>query len=107
MYSRWLRVRPYDKTTWIDQFDAVLLGSLPNPDSAVARNHAIAAARQKDIIGLANLLGTNYVGAQGSTTATLPTTGGPLGVGMTIGVTYGSGSANSGLNLAKLTAPRT
>lgn len=104
MYSRWVRVRPYDKTTWIDQFDDVLLGSLPRPDGAVARNHAIAAARQKDIILLANLLGTNYTGAQGTTAVTLPTTGGPLGTGQQIGVTYGSGSANSGLNLAKLTA---
>lgn len=104
MYSRWVRVRPYDKTTWIDQFDDVLLGSLPRPDGAVARNHAIAAARQKDIILLANLLGTNYTGAQGTTAVALPTTGGPLGTGQQIGVTYGSGSANSGLSLAKLTA---
>jgi len=104
MYSRWVRPRPYDKTTWIDQFDPILLGTLPNPDSAVARNHAIAAARQKDIILLNALLGTNYTGAQGSTAVTLPTTGGPLNTGQTIGVTYGSGSANSGLQLAKLTA---
>lgn len=104
MYSRWVRPRPYDKTTWIDQFDPVLLGSLPNPDGAVARNHAIASARQKDIIGLNALLGTNYTGANGSTAVPLPTTGGPLGTGQTIGVTYGSGSANSGLSLAKLTA---
>ena len=104
MYSRWVRVRPYDKTTWIDQFDHVLLGSLPQPDGAVARNHAIASARQKDIIGLNALLGTNYTGAQGTTATTLPTTGGPLGTGQVISVTYGSGGANSGLQLAKLTA---
>lgn len=104
MYSRWLRVRPYDLTTWIDQFDPVLLGSLPNPDGSVAKNHAIAAARQKDIIGLNALLGTSYTGAQGSTAVTLPTTGGVLNVGQVIPVTYGSGSANSGLSLAKLTA---
>lgn len=103
MYSRWLRVRPYDKTTWIDQFDHVLLGSLPQPDGAVARNHAIAAARQKDIILLNALLGTNYTGAQGTTQATLATTGGPLSIGTTITVTYGSGGANSGLSLSKLT----
>lgn len=104
LYSRWVRPRPYDKTTWIDQFDKILIGSLPNPDGMVSRNHAIAAARQKDIIMLNALLGTNYTGAQGTTAATLPTTGGPLGVGQVIGVTYGSGSANSGLQLAKLTA---
>lgn len=104
MYSRWVRPRPYDKTTWIDQFDDTLLGSLPNPDSAVAKNHAIASARQKDIIGFNALLGTNYTGAQGTTAVALPTTGGPLGTGQVVGVTYGSGSANSGLSLAKLTA---
>ncbi len=104
MYSRWVRVRPFDKTTWIDQFDKDLLGSLPEPSGAVSRNHAIASARQKDILAFAALLGTAYVGAQGSTGIALPTTGGPLGIGQTLGVTYGSGSANSGLNLAKLTA---
>lgn len=104
MYSRWLRVRPYDKTTWVDQFDPILLGNLPNPDSAVAKNHAIAAARQKDIILLNALLGTNYTGAQGTVATTLPTTGGVLNVGQVLPVTYGSGGANSGLQLAKLTA---
>jgi hypothetical protein len=104
MYSRWLRVRAYDKTTWIDQFDPILIGTLPNPDSAVARNHAIASARQKDIVLLNALLGTNYTGAQGTVAATLPTTGGVLNVGQVLPVTYGSGGANSGLQLAKLTA---
>ncbi len=104
MYSRWVRTRPYDKTTWIDQFDSVLLGSLPNPDGMVAKNHAIAAARQKDIILLNALLGTNYTGAQGTTAVTLPTTGGVLNIGQVVPVTYGSGGSNSGLNLAKLTA---
>jgi hypothetical protein len=103
LYARWVRVRPYDKTTWIDQFDSDMLGNLPNPDSAVARNHSIAAARQKDIILLTAGLGTNYTGAQGSTSVTLPTTGGPLGIGQVIGTTYGSGGANSGLQLTKLT----
>jgi len=104
MNSRWVRPRPYDKTTWIDQFDDVLIGSLPNPDSSVAKNHGIAAARQKDIIGFTALIGTNYTGAQGTTATTLPTTGGTLNIGQVVPVTYGSGSANSGLQLAKLTA---
>ena len=103
MYSRYLRIRAYDKTTWIDQFDHVLLGSLPQPDGAVARNHAIAAARQKDVILLNALLGTNYTGAQGTTAVTLPTTGGVLNIGQVIPVTQGSGGANSGLQLTKLT----
>ncbi len=104
MFIRWVTPRPYDKTTWIDQFDPTLLGSLPNPDSPVARNHGIAAARQKDIILYNALLGTALTGAQGSTSTPLPTTGGPLNTGQVIGVTYGSGGANSGLTLAKLTA---
>lgn len=103
LYSRWVRVRPYDKTTWIDQFDATLLGSLPKPDGAVAKCHAIAAARQKDIVILNGLLGTNYTGAQGSVATTLPTTGGVLNIGQVVPVTYGSGGANSGLTLVKLT----
>lgn len=103
MYSRWVRVRAYDKTTWIDQFDQNLLGTLPNPDGAIAKNHAIASARQKDIILLNALLGTNYTGAQGTIATTLPTTGGTLNVGQVLPVTYGSGGANSGMTLAKLT----
>lgn len=100
----WVRPRPYDKTTWIDQFDKILLGQLGDPTSPTVAQHAIAAARQKDIILFAGLGGTRYTGAQGTTTQVLPTTGGALGTGQTIAVTYGSGGANSGLQLAKLTA---
>ena len=95
-FFRWVRPRPYDKTTWIDQFDSTLLGQLPDPSSPTAKNHAIAAQRQKDIILLNALLGTNYTGSNG-TTAT------PLPAAQQIAVTYGSGGANSGLQLAKLT----
>ena len=96
MFQRWVRVRAYDKTTWIDQFDDVLLGTLPNPDSSIALNHSIAANRQKDIILFNALLGTNYTGAQGTTAVTLP-------AGQKVGVQFGSNGANSGLQLAKLT----
>lgn len=99
----WVRPRPYDKTTWIDQFDKVLLGKLGDPSSPTAKQHAIAANRQKDLILLAALGGTRYVGAQGTTAQVLPITGGTTGTGQSIGVTYGSGGANSGLQLAKLT----
>lgn len=95
-FFRWVRPRPYDKTTWIDEFDSILLGQLPDPTSPTAKQHAIAAARQKDIILLNALLGTNYTGAQGTTATALPTA-------QQISVTYGSGGANSGLQLAKLT----
>lgn len=100
----WVRPRPYDKTTWIDQFDHILLGQLGDPSSPTARQHAIAAARQKDIILFAALGGTRYVGAQGTQAQALPTTGGALGTGQTVGVQFGSAGANSGLQLAKLTA---
>lgn len=92
----WVRPRPYDKTTWIDQFDKIMLGQLGDPTSPTVRQHSIAAMRQKDIILLNALGGTRYVGAQGTQAQTLPTT-------QQIAVTYGSGGANSGLQLAKLT----
>lgn len=99
----WVRPRPFDKTTWIDQFDKVLLGQIGDPTSSIAKNHSFAAQRQMDIICLAALGGTRYIGAQGTTAQVLPTTGGVTGTGQTIPVTYGSGGANSGLQLAKLT----
>lgn len=99
----WVRPRPFDKTTWIDQFDHILLGQLGDPTSPTARQHGIAANRQKDLVLFAALGGTRYIGSQGTTAQALPTTGGPAGTGQTIAVTYGSGSANSGLQLAKLT----
>lgn len=99
----WVRPRPFDKTTWIDQFDKINLGKLGDPTSMVSRNHAIAANRQKDLILLAALGGTRFIGPKGTTTQVLPTTGGPAGTGQVIGVTFGSASANSGLQLAKLT----
>ncbi len=92
----WVRPRPYDKTTWIDQFDGKLLGKLGDPSSPTAKQHAVAAARQKDLILFAALGGTRYVGSQGTTAQALP-------AGQQIAVTYGSGGANSGLQLAKLT----
>lgn len=103
MQFYWVRPRPYDKTTWIDQFDKINLGKLGDPTSPVVRNHAIAANRQKDLILFAALGGTRFTGAQGTTAQVLPTTGGPTGTGQVIPVTFGSGGANSGLQLAKLT----
>lgn len=92
----WVRPRPYDKTTWLDQFDKVNLGKLGDPSSAIMKQHSVAASRQKDLILFAALGGTRYIGSQGTTAQTLPS-------GQQIAVTYGSGGANSGLQLAKLT----
>ena len=99
----WVRPRGFDKTTWIDQFDHIKLGKLGDPTSSVNMQHSIAAQRQKDLINMVALGGTRFIGPQGTTSQVLPTTGGPAGTGQTIAVTYGSGGANSGLQLAKLT----
>lgn len=99
----WVSPRGYDKTTWIDQFDKNNLGKLGDPTSMVSRNHAIAANRQYDLINLAALGGTRFVGPKGTTQQVLPTTGGPAGTGQVVGVQFGSAASNSGLQLAKLT----
>jgi len=98
----WVRPRPFDKTTWIDQFDHILLGQLGDPTSPTLKEHLNAAWRQYDLLELTALGGTRYIGSQGTTAQTLPTTGGPTGTGQTVAVTYGSGGTNSGLQLAKL-----
>lgn len=93
---RWVRPRPFDKTTWIDEHDTIMLGSLPDPQSPTAKNHAIACNRLKDIVLINGALGTNYTGAQGTTTTTLPTA-------QQVAVNLGGG-ANTGMTLAKLIA---
>jgi len=95
-FFRWLRPRPYDKTTWIDEDDALLLGQLPDPQSPTARNHAIAVDRLKDTLLINAALGTNYTGAQGTTATVLPSA-------QKIVVNYGGG-VNTGMTLAKLIA---
>ncbi len=95
-FFRWLRPRPYDKTTWIDEHDSLLLGTLPDPQGPTARNHAIAVDRLKDTLLINAALGTNYTGAQGTTATVLPTA-------QKVVVNYGGG-ANTGMTLAKLIA---
>jgi len=93
---RFVRPRPYDKTTLIDEHDSIMLGSLPDPQSPTAKNHAIACNRLKDIVIINALLGTNYTGAQGTTATALP-------AAQQIAVNLGGG-ANTGMTLAKLIA---
>ena len=93
--QRWVRPRPYDKTTLIDEDDSLLLGQLPDPTGPTAMQHAIATNRLKDLVLINALLGVNYTGAAGTTAVTLPASN-------QLAVTYGSGASNSGLNLAKL-----
>ncbi len=95
-FFRWVRPRPYDKTTWIDEHDHILLGQLPDPQSPTAKQHAIAVDRLKDTLLINAALGTSYTGAQGTTATALPSA-------QKVAVNLGGGS-NTGLTLAKLTA---
>ncbi len=95
-FKRCLRPRPYDKTTWIDEHDSILLGQLPDPQSPTVKNHAIACNRLKDVVLINGALGTNYTGASGTTATTLP-------AAQQIAVNLGGG-ANTGMTLAKLIA---
>ena len=90
-FFRWVRPRPYDKTTWIDEHDHIMLGQLPDPQSPTARNHAIAVDRLRDVLLINAALGTNYTGAQGTTATTLPSA-------QQVAVNLGGG-ANTGMTL--------
>lgn len=93
---RWVRPRPYDKTTWIDEHDSIMLGTLPDPQSPTAKNHAIAVNRLRDIVLINAALGVNFTGAQGTTSTALP---GAQQIAVNLG-----GGANTGMTLAKLIA---
>lgn len=93
-FFRWVRPRPYDKTTWIDEHDSILLGQLPDPQGPTAKNHAIAVDRLKDTLIINAGLGINYTGAQGTTQTPLP-------AAQQVAVNYGGG-ANTGQTLGKL-----
>lgn len=91
---RWVIPTGYQKATWIDEDDPVLLGSLPDPGNIVAMNHAIAVNRLKDQLIINNALGINFTGAQASTQTALP-------AAQQIGVQF-PGSSNTGMTLAKI-----
>lgn len=92
---RWVIPLGFQKATWIDENDDVLLGSLPDPQGIVAMNHGIAVNRLKDQLLINAALGTNFTGASGPTTAT------PLPAAQQIGVQF-PGSTNTGMTLAKI-----
>lgn len=92
---RWVIPLGFQKATWIDEDDDVLLGSLPDPQGMIVLNHGIAVNRLKDQLLINAALGTNYTGASGPTTAT------PLPAAQQIGVQF-PGATNTGLTLAKL-----
>jgi hypothetical protein len=95
-FERWVRPRPYDKTTWIDEHDPIMLGSLPDPQGPTVKNHAIACNRLKDIVLINAALGVNFTGPQGTVSTALP-------AGQQLAVNLGGG-ANTGMTLAKLIA---
>jgi hypothetical protein len=88
---------PYDCVMWIDEFDKVALGDLPNPQGAMVQSHAYAANRTKDKILIDAALGTAYTGKAGNVPITFD-------ANQVVAVTYvRTGSAvNSGLTLAKI-----
>lgn len=93
-FYRWLRPRPFDKVTWIDEFDKDLLGQLPNPESPTVVDHGKAFNRLKDQVLIAALTGTAYTGQTGTTAVAVPTAQ---------KVSVNVSGANTGLTLLKLT----
>ena len=91
---RWVLPTGYQKATWIDEDDAALLGSLPDPQNQIAMNHAIAVNRLKDQLIINNLIGVNYTGTTASTATALP-------AAQQIGVQF-PGTSNTGMTLAKI-----
>jgi hypothetical protein len=97
--QRWLRPRPYDKTTIYDEFDPVALGELPDPEGPAIMTHATVANRNKDIVLINGATGTNFTGPNGTTQVQL------LAANQ-IAVTFGNGSVNIGMTLKKMTQAR-
>ena len=91
---RWVIPTGYQKATWIDEDDGVLLGSLPEPENIIAMNHAIAVNRLKDQLIINAALGVNQTGAQANVNTPLPAS-------QQIGVQF-PGSSNTGMTLAKI-----
>ena len=91
---RWVLPTGYQKATWIDEDDAALLGSLPDPQNQVAMNHAIAVNRLKDQLIINNLIGINYTGASAQTATALPAL-------QQVGVQFPA-TTNTGMTLAKI-----
>lgn len=92
---RWVIPTGYQKATWIDEDDAALLGSLPDPQNMIAMNHGIAVNRLKDQLIIVAGLGISITGATANTSTPLPS-------GQQIGVQFGSSTGNTGMTLAKL-----
>jgi hypothetical protein len=95
MAKRWVRTREYDTTKLIDEWDEAKLGEVVLPTSPIVQSHGAAYARTCDSIIIGALRGNAPTGTVGEVNTPLPTD-------QKIGVTFGSGTANSGLTLPKL-----
>lgn len=96
---RWVFPQDYDLPQLIDSFDKLRL--LIDPMSSYVTNASYALGRAMDSEIISGLVGTNFTGNSGSVSTTLPTTGGPFGLGQTVGVSQGATSATN-LTVAKL-----
>lgn len=65
--KRWVFPRPHQKTTYLDEWDADLLGETVLPSGDAVRVHRAAAARKIDKLILDGISGTNYEGAGNDT----------------------------------------
>jgi len=97
MAKRWLRPVGYDEVTYIDEFDDDTLGDLGARPLEHKISHSMAAHRTMDEVKIAALEGTSYIGENGTTAVTVPST-------QQVAVNYvkSGAPANSGLTLAKL-----
>lgn len=94
---RWLYVNFKDVAHIVDRREAMQLGQVGSPHSAILRNQLAAAGRDMDKTLIDSIIGTVQSGKTGATPITLP-------AGQTIATNYvDSGTpANSGLTFAKL-----
>lgn len=65
--KRWVFPRPCEKTTYLDEWDADLLGETVLPNGAAVMAHRSAAARKMDSIILDGVSGINYEGGDNDT----------------------------------------
>jgi hypothetical protein len=100
---RWVFPQDYDAPQMIDSFDKLRL--LIDPMSSYVTNATYALGRSMDLEILSGLTGTNFTGNSGSVSVSLPTTGGPTGVGQVVQVATGAPSATN-LTVAKLRAAK-
>jgi hypothetical protein len=92
----WLTQNPWELATVFDEWDEHFLGSIVLPTSDTVTSHAYALNRTQDDVIIAAMDATRYIGEDGTDADAFPG-------GQSIAATYAeSGSASSGLTIAKL-----